>query len=393
MPPTKRHKRRASGEGTIRLRKDGLWEARYRLPSETKPRSVYAHTQAEALAKRRAAVSGLFPPIAKDHLFGEYVKCWLSDVVALNVRPVTYEQSERIVRLHLLPALGDVRLSHLSGATVAKLHAKKYEEGYALRTRRYIHTVLSSCLAHAVRVGDLPRNPAGGIRVPLGASPLAGSEDAPDPRHILTEADVARLLACAKETSRLYPLYMLALSTGLRQGELFGLTQDAVDLEAGVLKVRRVLSWSDYQWIFTPPKNEASRRTVHLRHEACRALREHNKRMLEERMMWGAAVRKMVPASCRGLVFTSTTGTPLRRPNVHRRDFKPLLERAGIDTAVRFHDLRHTFATHALSRGADLKTISTMLGHSSVRTTLDIYQSVLPDHQENALKKLDGLFT
>jgi integrase len=203
---------------------------------------------------------------------------------------------------------------------------------------------------------------------------------------VLDSGGVQSLLEAARG-DRLEALYHLALSTGLRQGELFALGwRSGVDLEAGEVRVRRTLSWIKGEgYTFAPPKNESSRRIVRLRPEAVLLLRVHRKRMLEERMM-GARKAEL------GLVFCSTVGTPLRRQNVQRRNFKPLLERAGLPQEVRFHDLRHTFATLALSRGADVKTISHMLGHSSIRTTLDIYAHVLPQAQEDALKKLDGLF-
>jgi integrase len=140
---------------------------------------------------------------------------------------------------------------------------------------------------------------------------------------VLDSGGVQSLLEAARG-DRLEALYHLALSTGLRQGELFALGwRSGVDLEAGEVRVRRTLSWIKGEgYTFAPPKNESSRRSVKLRPEAVLLLKVHRKRMLEERMM-GARKAEL------GLVFCSTVGTPLRRQNVQRRNFKPLLERAG----------------------------------------------------------------
>jgi integrase len=125
---------------------------------------------------------------------------------------------------------------------------------------------------------------------------------------------------------------------------------------------------------------------LELRPEAIEALKAHRKRQLEETMRYIGLRRDL------GLVFCSTTGTPIRRQNLQRRSFKPLLKKAGLPD-IRFHDLRHTFATLTLAKGANVKTVSKMLGHSTIRVTLDVYAHVMPGMQSDALKTLDGLFS
>ena len=165
-----------------------------------------------------------------------------------------------------------------------------------------------------------------------------------------------------------------------------GLRWEDIDLEAGVIAVRRTLSRAKEGPTFTTPKNDKARR-VRLTAQATQALHDHHRRQLEEREKLAGLWQD------RGLVFCSSLGTPLNRHNVYSRSFKPLLERAGLPRAFRFHDLRHSFATLMLSGGENFKVVQEMLGHATSAFTLDIYSHVLPDMQDRAVELLGALLS
>jgi integrase len=175
---------------------------------------------------------------------------------------------------------------------------------------------------------------------------------------------------------------VLAIHTGLRQGELLGLKWDDVDLEAGTLQVRRTLTTTKGGLVLSAPKTKGSRRAVKLSQTAVSALRGHLERQLGEIDRAGSSWLK------NGLLFASETGEPLERRYVTKYQFKKLLKRAGLPD-VRFHDLRHTCATLLLGRNVNPKIISEMLGHATIAITLDIYSHVLPHMQNEATKALE----
>lgn len=175
---------------------------------------------------------------------------------------------------------------------------------------------------------------------------------------------------------------MLALNTGMRQGDLLALKWDDVDLERCVLRVRRTLTHADKAYVLGEPKTNKSRRTIRLTTSAARVLERHLSCQLEEMERMSSLYQ---PG---GLIFATETGTIINPSNLRNRSFKPLLKRAGLPL-IRFHDLRHTCATLLLSKDVNAKVVSEMLGHSSISVTLDIYSHLLPDMQEKAAKALE----
>lgn len=196
----------------------------------------------------------------------------------------------------------------------------------------------------------------------------------------------ARAFLKTASGGRLEALYLLAIHTGLRQSELLGLKWEDVDLEAKRLSVRRILSAAKNGPTFTTPKNNKSR-CVRLTLGATEALQAHRQRQVEEREKLGKPWRD------HGLVFCSQVGTPLNRNNIHTRSFKPLVARAGLPPTLRFHDLRHTFATLMLKGGEHPKVVQEMMGHATINITLDTYSHVLPDMQDKAADRLGALLS
>jgi integrase len=181
---------------------------------------------------------------------------------------------------------------------------------------------------------------------------------------------------------RLEALYVVAVTTGLRQGELLGLKWDDVDMEAGTLQVRRTLTTAKGGPVLSPPKTKGSRRTVKLSPTALEAVRSHLARQLEEIDRVGSLWRE------NSLIFASEVGEPLDRRALTTHRFKPLLERAGLPQ-IRFHDQRHTCATLLLSKNVNPKVVSEMLGHATIAITLDTYSHVLHTMQESAAKAME----
>jgi integrase len=192
----------------------------------------------------------------------------------------------------------------------------------------------------------------------------------------------ARILLEAAAGARLEALYVLAINTGMRQGELLALRWTDVDLNAGALHVRATLQRTREGFVFTEPKTTSSRRQVALTRAAVEALRSHHTRQAEERLHVGAAWEDD------DLVFANEVGQPLDATAVLRRSFYPLLERSNLPR-IRFHDLRHTAATLLLGQGVHPKIVSEMLGHSQIAITLDLYSHVTPTMQRQAVEALE----
>lgn len=237
---------------------------------------------------------------------------------------------------------------------------------------KYIHTTLHRALKQAVRWGLVPRNAAAAVDPPRVVTP----EMRP-----LSSAQARTLLATAKG-NRLQALFVLAVTTGMRQGELLGLGWEDVDLEARSVRVRRTLTLAKGGPRLTEPKTKGSRRSIRLTSGAVEALVRHRVRQDSE----GAAAGGKWNAW--GFVFCTRRGTPIRRDNLHDKHWKPLLRRAGLPD-IRFHDLRHTCATLLLTMSVHPKIVSEMLGHSSIAITLDTYSHVIPGLGEAAANAIE----
>lgn len=370
--------KRANGEGSITRYKDGRWCGRYTVHTANGPRrkAVYGRTKAEARAKLTKALaerdSGLVFEAENPPVKG-YLERWLEDSVKDSVKQSTYESYEYVVRRHLLvPALGSKRLRNLSPAQVQNLYRQKLDSGLSRRTVQLIHTTLHKALKQAMKWGLVPRN-------------VAEAVDAPRPQkkeiRPLAPEQAKRFLEAARG-DRLEALYVLAITTGLREGELLGLRWQDVDLERRAVRVRQQLTRTRSGLSFTTPKNGKGR-NVAIMDLTAATLKAHRKRQADERSKMGDLWQDA------HLVFTSVTGTPLDIGNLTNRSFRPLLKRAGLPR-IRFHDLRHTFATLFLSNGTHPKIVQEMLGHANISMTMDAYSHVLPNMQGEAVDKVEN---
>lgn len=348
--------RRSHGEGTIRQRADGRWEARISLPDGGR-KSLYGKTRKEVQDKLRQAKrkveSGI--DLTKDKItVRQYLEQWLKDIEP-NLRPSTHANYASYCRNHLIPSLGAIRLGELRAPQVNNTLRNMAEKGLSARTRNLARSILRKALNDAIDADYLTSNAAEKARP---------ARQETTPVEPLTPKQVQTLLSHTRD--HWYgPLIHTAIGTGLRQGELFGLRWNDVDLDNATLTVRFALQRIGGGPTFVPPKTEKSRRTIALDPTTLEALKRQRVRQVEARLAVGKKWEDW------NLVFTTTIGTPLDQSNVTRQ-FQKLLREAGLPHQ-RFHDLRHCAASLLLSEGAELRTIQEFLGHSQISLTANTY--------------------
>jgi integrase len=362
-----KHKSRANGDGDVFPRKNKAGQiTSYRgayVGPDGKRRYVSGKNKEDArkaLREARAnADAGLVFDAGKQTV-GEYLDRWLKDSVLDTVRQRTYERYESIVRVHIKPAIGRVKLKALTPAHARALYRQKLDSGLSPRTVNYVHVTLHKALSQAVSDGLVPRN-AAQVKAPRPEKP----EIKP-----LSPDQARKLIATAYGTGDRYAaLYVLALHTGMREGEMLGLMWNDVDLDAGTLQVRRTLSETRTGHKFELPKSGKGR-SIKLSRKAVDALRSHRAGQAGEKLRLGSLWQES------GLVFPTTTGTTTSGTNLLGRYFRPLLKRADLPP-VRLHDLRHTCATILLMAGKHPKYVQELLGHASISITLDTYSHVI----------------
>jgi len=314
---------------------------------------------------------GVFTPSGRLTV-AEHLRMWLDGYVKTTCSPRTLDGYQSIVDRHLIPALGHIQLKHLNPQAIQTYYGKACES-VSSRSVHHYHRVLSESLKFAVRQGYLARNPAEMV-------------DAPSPKgkamRTLTPGEVEVLLDIAKD-SYYYPVIYTAVSTGLRQAELLGLRWRDIDLDMLSISVSQVLYKRRGICIFKEPKTSHSRRRVAMTPKLALFLREY----LSMRQDIYNNLGKHLSAD--DLVFTSVDRRPID-PAVLSHAFARIVSKAGLEN-VRFHDLRHTFASLMLMRGAKPKVISEALGHASVAFTMDVYSHIIDGMQEDAMALLDGV--
>lgn len=367
--------KRGNNEGSIVKRSDGRWMARVTVGGGER-KTFYAKTRQEAARLLANALrdrdKGLLI-VGEKQTVDVYLTAWLETMKPI-IRPRTWQRYHEFVHLHLLPQLGRVVLSRLTPQQVQEVYAAKLAAGLSSTTVAHLHALLHRALGAALRLGLVQRNVSELVEAPKVATHEMAT---------LTPDQARRFLDVAA-TDRLDALYVLALTTGMRQGELLALKWHAVDLDQATLQVRASLQKTTDGLVFFQPKTKRSRRFITLTRVAVEALRRHEQRQAEERQARGPMWHEM------DLVFANGRGTPLHKSNLLFQSFKPLLKKAGLPS-IRFHDLRHTAATLLLLQGVHPKVVSEMLGHASIGITLDLYSHVLPNMQKDAMAALDRL--
>ncbi len=367
-------KKRGQNEGTIYKRNDGTWAAQVSI--QGRRLTKYTKTQSEARTWLRTTLNQVDNGITflgAQMELGKYLEQWLV-TVKTSVRPKTYEQYKQIVTGYIIPILGRIKLKDVRPDHIQSLYNNKLKSGTSNRTVRMIHSVLHVSLAQALKMALIGRNPADAVTRPK----LVKKE-----MKTLTDTQVQTLLLAARGT-RYEALYLLAVTTGIRQGELLGLRWSDLDWVTRHLSVQRQLQrLSGQGMVFGEPKSASGRRVIALGSATIEKLREHYKHQQLERL---AAGERWIEND---LIFPTIIGTPIEGSNLIRT-FKSLLRAYNLPN-IRFHDLRHTAATLMLQQGIHPKVVQERLGHSQISMTLDTYSHVLPNMQEEAAQKIDEL--
>lgn len=372
-------KKRGRGEGLIRQRTDGSWEARVSLGYDTdgkrQQRSVYGKTKGDVQDKLRklqndAAGGQLAEPASVT--VGQYLDSWLTDTAKPKCSPTTYARYESLVRIHLKPHVGGVKLARLQPVHVNHLMgeiARSFgDDRSPAWTQKMALTLLSNALRHAVRLRLISYNPAADI-------PKAKPRE--KEIEFLT-ADQGKVFLDAAKSRRLHALFAVALGTGMRQGEVLGLRWDAVDFEREQIAVRHSLAEVKAKFILKEPKSKRSRRTLKVPAFVIVALHAHRSAMQKE-------------GHGSEFCFVTKTGKNIGKSNLTRQVFRPILKAAGL-RQTKFHALRHSHASALLQDGASIKAVSQRLGHSTVELTLRVYFHLLPDADEALAGRADRLF-
>ena len=377
-------KRRSNGEGNIRKRKDGRWEGRYTAginPENGKQifKNVLGKTQAEVKEKlKKALADSQKLDLTKQgkYTVGTWMDAWFENVAKIKVRPSSHQTYRGYIDNHIKPNIGNIPLEKLTTMELQKLYrklltsgrverveAKEQPKGLSAKTVRNINQVISSAMDLAVAQKIILENPTRACSLPRVEHKEMQTISAEQLQAFLEEA----------KRSGVYEMYYIELSTGLRRGELLGLKWEDIGMKQGVIRVRRQISRIDGKIVEAPLKTKNSYRTVTISPQAVEVLKAQKEKTDDE------------------YVFPSPNGGPISPDSVNNMLHR-VLDRAGIPR-VRFHDMRHTFATLALQNGVDIKTVSGMLGHFSAGFTLDTYAHVTTAAQKEAAAAIGNMLS
>ena len=378
--PTK--KRRDAGSGTIRQRADGRWEGRYTVGYDPKTgkqltHSIYGKTKCEVRDKLNKTLTEIQEGAyiePTNMTVGQWLDTWLKEY-KVNVRPETKASYEMHIRVHLKPDLGKIRLNKLTTHQIQLLYNKLINErGLSPKTVKNVHGALHAALEQAKINGYLRINPSEGVVLPRIEKEEIKAMD--------TE-DVSAFLKAIKGDPYELPLFV-DLFTGLRQGELLGLTWDCVDFEKGTLLINKQHNRAkgEKEYHFSPLKNSRPR-CLTPASAVMDALREQKKRQQEWAEAAGSAWDNR-----ENLVFTTELGRYINNKTLWM-NFKRIAKELGMEE-LRFHDLRHTFSVNSLQAGDDIKTVQENLGHATAAFTLSTYAHATPGMKRESANRMDA---
>ena len=374
-------KRRPSGDGMVRKRDDGRWEGRivvgHKANGDPIFRHVYAKTQKALTEKLHQSIECYQDvELTEDSrmTLGEWLDRWLAEYKDGTIRSGTLEGYRNYIENYIKPQLGGKQVSLITTQDVQRMY-RRLKNGGRVRedaegskrlsdsTVRHIHTMLHGAMKAAVQAHIIPKNPTENATVPKSNY---------KPMQVLNEQELDTFLQAVQKDDIWRDFFYTELMTGLRRGEICALMWRDFDAKAGTLGISRTLH-SKGQGIYAlgDTKTSQGNRTIILPESVAALLRARKKASISQ---W---------------IFPQPTSPELpMNPGTAYRRLKTLLEEAGLPS-IRFHDLRHTFATLALQNGMDVKTLSAMLGHVSAATTLDIYTHSTSDMQHAAARKID----
>ena len=382
--------RAANGSGLQpRLRSDGRWECRYQTginPGTGKAiyKSIYAKTAEECAKKLRAAVAevdaGTYIEPSRMPL-KQWIQIWIDDY-CLDTKERTKNTYMSAINTHIIPKLGAAPLCELQQHQVQKFvnGLAKGDKPLSSRTIKNIHGLLHRALEKAVQARYIKDNPADNCTLPRGEKTEI---------DFLSGEQLTAFMRAIKG-HKFERMFLLAVFTGMRQGEILGLWWDAVDLNRGTIKIKRQLQLIKGEYKIVTTKNSKPR-TISPAGYVMDLLRAQQKAQLEQKLKAG-----QIWSNPEGYVFTNEVGQHVSRCTLYA-SFKNVLETAGLPKTLRFHDLRHSYAVFALENGDSIKEVQEALGHHSSAFTLDTYVHVSEgalklsaDRKNAAIKALQG---
>ena len=371
-------RRNAKGSGTIRQRKDGRWEARFTVghdPATGKQvqKSIYGKTQAEVSKKLRQYCKEVDDGTYKEpvkYSVKDWASIWLSDYTT-NLKPLTLKQYTSYMNNHIIAKIGAVKLVQLDAPIIQRFYNQLTASGLSPKTVKNIHGILHSMLETAAEVGYIRSNPSSVCKLPK----IKKTQIKP-----LENEDLINFLNAIKGDAY-ETVYLVDLFTGLRQGEILGLTWDCADFDKGTLYIYRQLQKNNREYYFATLKNGKTRK-ITLAPTIITALKNQKTWQTECRLksygMW---------SNDEDFIFTNELGHHLTHSNVYKH-FKRIVTEIGIPYA-RFHDLRHTYAVAALQIGDDIKTVQENLGHHTAAFTLDVYGHVTEQMKKDSAARME----
>ncbi|MGI6626708.1 MAG: tyrosine-type recombinase/integrase [Limnochordia bacterium] len=359
-------------------RKDGRWACDVWVTTnsgEQKRKTIYGKNEREVKQK----VTLFNADVARNGYVkssplttGQFLTEWAENLA--SVRLNTKNSYRNNIRLHVTPHIGHIKLQRLTPLDIQNLLSTLEKKELSPRTCQYVYSILRKGLKQALKWGLITFNPSDGVDRPLV------------PKHQIKPLSTEQAKLFLQTAKRLedpyYALFVLAISTGMRSGELLGLQWEDVDFVNARLSVRHTLITSTKT--LAEPKTAKSRRVIELSDIAVSALKQHRRDQAEERLInpdWETTYN---------LVFSTRNGTPLDHSHLTQRHFHRILDEAGLPR-IRFHDLRHSAATLLLQAGEHPKIVQEILGHSTIAMTLDTYSHVTPSMQKEAAKKMHDL--
>ena len=374
-------KKRANGEGNIRKRKDGRWEGRYTAGYDPKTgkriiKNVLGKTQAEVKQKLSTAMEAckaVDVVRSDDYTVAEWLRTWFALYAKPNIRPTTARSYQGSMELHIIPRIGCIKLNKLTGRDIQKLYKdlmengrlrkdqKSKQPGLSSTTVRGIHMMLHNALDRAVKERLILRNPTEDCIIPKVQK---------QEMKILHPEDMKAYLEAAEKRGVL-PMFYLELVSGIRKGELVALRWEDLDVEHRTISVsKQALGGLGKELVVNRPKTENSIRAISIPQDAVDLLVQAHEKHPENPYLF--------PSPLTGGMYH-----PDSVVNLHKK----ILKDAGLEH-IRFHDLRHTFATMALQNGVDVKTVSNMLGHYDAGFTLRTYTHATRQMQQQAAEKM-----
>ncbi len=376
-------KRRKQGEGTLRKRADGRWEARVVIGYNDKgfpiTKSVTATEKEKCLQKLEELKEKCGMPftgkVNSNMSFADWIDFWYQQYSKPTLRPTTQSDYENLIYNHIIPGIGKLALNQLSQNDLQQFysrlktdgrmsHTDLFGKGLSDRMMRKCHAVCRRCLEKALFDGLIRINPAIGCKLP----PKKAKE-----MQVLTRDEMQRFIMQAKADGY-FELFLLELCTGMRRGEIVALKWEDLNMQTGKLHISRQATMAKGQIHISAPKTKTSIRTIILPPDIVKILSVY-KKTVNSRWMFPSPIKEDAPRHPAGVL------------NILYRT----LEKAECKH-IRFHDLRHTFATTALANGMDVKTLSAIIGHISSETTLNIYTHITDNMQRNAANKIEQGF-